>query len=105
MEPLATVESLEQYLLKMVWKIFMVFFFSLLLFYYFIFAQLYSHRPLKKSRNICLIFPQVAKQWYDFDRSSFIFVRKLREGQNFIFRHQHDFDENGIVYWIGTNAK
>ncbi|XP_023607311.1 E3 ubiquitin-protein ligase HECTD1 isoform X7 [Myotis lucifugus] len=64
MEPLATVESLEQYLLKM-----------------------------------------VAKQWYDFDRSSFIFVRKLREGQNFIFRHQHDFDENGIIYWIGTNAK
>ncbi|XP_041927406.1 E3 ubiquitin-protein ligase HECTD1 isoform X6 [Alosa sapidissima] len=64
MEPLATVESLEQYLLKM-----------------------------------------VAKQWYDFDRSSFIFVRKLREGQNFTFRHQHDFDENGIVYWIGTNAK
>ncbi|XP_051578204.1 E3 ubiquitin-protein ligase HECTD1-like isoform X5 [Myxocyprinus asiaticus] len=64
MEPLATVESLEQYLLKM-----------------------------------------VAKQWYDFDRSSFIFVRKLREGQSFIFRHQHDFDENGIVYWIGTNAK
>ncbi|XP_077095881.1 E3 ubiquitin-protein ligase HECTD1 isoform X8 [Siphateles boraxobius] len=64
MEPLATVESLEQYLLKM-----------------------------------------VAKQWYDFDRSSFIFVRKLREGQSFTFRHQHDFDENGIVYWIGTNAK
>ncbi|XP_052475722.1 E3 ubiquitin-protein ligase HECTD1 isoform X7 [Carassius gibelio] len=64
MEPLASVESLEQYLLKM-----------------------------------------VAKQWYDFDRSSFIFVRKLREGQSFTFRHQHDFDENGIVYWIGTNAK
>ncbi|XP_066550814.1 E3 ubiquitin-protein ligase HECTD1 isoform X3 [Amia ocellicauda] len=64
MEPLATVESLEQYLLKM-----------------------------------------VAKQWYDFDRSSFVFVRKLREGQTFTFRHQHDFDENGIVYWIGTNAK
>ncbi|XP_023647938.1 E3 ubiquitin-protein ligase HECTD1 isoform X9 [Paramormyrops kingsleyae] len=64
MEPLATVESLEQYLLKM-----------------------------------------VAKQWYDFDRSSFIFVRKLREGQMFTFKHQHDFDENGIIYWIGTNAK
>ncbi|XP_066473494.1 E3 ubiquitin-protein ligase HECTD1 isoform X12 [Tiliqua scincoides] len=64
MEPLATVESLEQYLLKM-----------------------------------------VAKQWYDFDRASFVFVRKLREGQTFIFKHQHDFDENGIIYWIGTNAK
>lgn len=64
MEPLATVESLEQYLLKM-----------------------------------------VAKQWYDFERSSFVFVRKLREGQTFAFRHQHDFDENGIIYWVGTNAK
>ncbi|GCC24137.1 E3 ubiquitin-protein ligase HECTD1 isoform X2 [Chiloscyllium punctatum] len=64
MEPLATVESLEQYLLKM-----------------------------------------VAKQWYDFDRSTFVFVRKLREGQIFTFRHQHNFDENGIIYWIGTNAK
>ncbi|XP_072283710.1 E3 ubiquitin-protein ligase HECTD1 isoform X3 [Pyxicephalus adspersus] len=64
MEPLATVESLEQYLLKM-----------------------------------------VAKQWYDFDRSSFVFVRKLREGQSCVFRHQHDFDDNGIMYWIGTNAK
>ncbi|XP_020386934.2 E3 ubiquitin-protein ligase HECTD1, partial [Rhincodon typus] len=64
MEPLATVESLEQYLLKM-----------------------------------------VAKQWYDFDRSTFVFVRKLREGQTFTFRHQHNFDENGIIYWIGTNAK
>nr|XP_033808048.1 E3 ubiquitin-protein ligase HECTD1 isoform X6 [Geotrypetes seraphini] len=64
MEPLATVESLEQYLLKM-----------------------------------------VAKQWYDFDRASFVFVRKLREGQTFVFRHQHDFDENGIIHWIGTNAK
>ncbi|XP_054653507.1 E3 ubiquitin-protein ligase HECTD1 [Dunckerocampus dactyliophorus] len=64
MEPLATVESLEQYLLKM-----------------------------------------VAKQWYDFERSSFIFVRKLREGQTFTFRHQHDFDENGVIYWVGTNAK
>lgn len=64
MEPLATVESLEQYLLKM-----------------------------------------VAKQWYDFERSSFVFVRKLREGQTFVFRHQHDFDENGLIYWVGTNAK
>ncbi|XP_075469295.1 E3 ubiquitin-protein ligase HECTD1 isoform X10 [Ascaphus truei] len=64
MEPLATVESLEQYLLKM-----------------------------------------VAKQWYDFERSSFVFVRKLREGQSCVFRHQHDFDDNGIMYWIGTNAK
>jgi E3 ubiquitin-protein ligase HECTD1 len=29
----------------------------------------------------------------------------LKEGQKLTFRHQHDFDENGIIYWIGTNAK
>lgn len=52
-----------------------------------------------------LFLLQVAKQWYDFDRSSFVFVRKLREGQSCVFRHQHDFDDNGIMYWIGTNAK
>ncbi|XP_045131794.1 E3 ubiquitin-protein ligase HECTD1-like isoform X13 [Portunus trituberculatus] len=64
MEPLATVEQLERYLLKM-----------------------------------------VAKQWYDFDRSSFVFVRKLKEGQKLTFKNSREFDENGIIYWIGTNAK
>ncbi|KAK7886642.1 hypothetical protein WMY93_026263 [Mugilogobius chulae] len=47
MEPLATVESLEQYLLKM----------------------------------------------------------KTERRTSFTFRHQHDFDENGLIYWVGTNAK
>ncbi|XP_069935909.1 E3 ubiquitin-protein ligase HECTD1 isoform X7 [Cherax quadricarinatus] len=64
MEPLATVEQLERYLLKM-----------------------------------------VAKQWYDFDRTSFAFVRKLKEGQKIVFKNSREFDENGIIYWIGTNAK
>uniref|UniRef100_A0A8C4QC48 E3 ubiquitin-protein ligase n=1 Tax=Eptatretus burgeri TaxID=7764 RepID=A0A8C4QC48_EPTBU len=64
MEPLATTESLEHYLLKM-----------------------------------------VAKQWYDYDRGTFAFVRKVRDGQTFVFHHQHDFDDNGIIYWTGTNAK
>ncbi|XP_069182470.1 E3 ubiquitin-protein ligase HECTD1 isoform X17 [Procambarus clarkii] len=64
MEPLATVEQLERYLLKM-----------------------------------------VAKQWYDFDRTSFAFVRKLKEGHKIVFKNSREFDENGIIYWIGTNAK
>ena len=64
MEPLATVEQLERYLLKM-----------------------------------------VAKQWYDFDRSTFNFVKMVREGRAPVFTHQQDFDENGIIYWIGTNGK
>lgn len=64
MEPLATVDQLEKYLLKM-----------------------------------------VAKQWYHYDRSSFNFVRKLREGQRPLLRYNKDFDENGLFYWIGTNGK
>lgn len=89
MEPLATVESLEQYLLKMVRK-----------------AELTGQAAdAGGGRLHSSSLLQVAKQWYDFERSSFVFVRKLREGQSFTFRHQHDFDENGIIYWVGTNAK
>ncbi|XP_014247371.1 E3 ubiquitin-protein ligase HECTD1 isoform X4 [Cimex lectularius] len=52
------------------------------------------------------LLKMVAKQWYDYDRSTFAFVRALEEPfVRLMFRHQHDFDENGIIYWIGTNAK
>ncbi|XP_022105219.1 E3 ubiquitin-protein ligase HECTD1-like [Acanthaster planci] len=51
------------------------------------------------------LLKMVAKQWYDYERSSFAFVKRLKEGPPVTFRHTHDFDENGIVYWIGTNAK
>ncbi|CAH0382752.1 unnamed protein product [Bemisia tabaci] len=52
------------------------------------------------------LLKMVAKQWYDYDRSTFSFVRKLKESpQQLNFKHQHDFDENGIIYWIGTNGK
>ena len=52
------------------------------------------------------LLKMVAKQWYDNDRSMFTFVNKLKEPNTKInFRHQYDFDENGIIYWIGTNAK
>lgn len=53
------------------------------------------------------LLKMVAKQWYDHDRSSFAFVKKLKETPqpNIVFKHQSDFDENGLIYWIGTNAK
>ncbi len=52
------------------------------------------------------LLKMVAKQWYDYDRSSFTFVKKLKEPAIRInFTHQRDFDENGLIYWIGTNAK
>jgi len=52
------------------------------------------------------LLKMVAKQWYDFDRSTFNFVKKLKESKASIkFTYQRDFDENGLMYWIGTNGK
>ena len=56
----------------------------------------------------CMLFfcYQVAKQWYDFERSSFHFVKYLRElKEPLVFNRISDFDQNGIFYWIGTNAR
>ncbi|XP_066599740.1 E3 ubiquitin-protein ligase HECTD1 isoform X2 [Prorops nasuta] len=64
MEPLSTIQQLENHLLKM-----------------------------------------VAKQWHDHERSTFTFIKKLKEGNKIAFKYQHDFDDNGVLYWIGTNAK
>ncbi|CAO1338887.1 unnamed protein product [Diamesa serratosioi] len=55
------------------------------------------------------LLKMVAKQWYDLDRSTFLFLKKLKENINtntkLEFKHQQDFDENGIFYFIGTNGK
>ena len=51
------------------------------------------------------LLKMVAKQWYDYERSTYAFVRKIKENSPITFRHQHDFDENGLIYWIGTNGK
>ncbi|XP_070578127.1 E3 ubiquitin-protein ligase HECTD1-like isoform X6 [Ptychodera flava] len=51
------------------------------------------------------LLKMVAKQWYDYERTTFTFVKRAKEGPALAFRHQRDFDENGIIYWVGTNAK
>lgn len=52
------------------------------------------------------LLKMVAKQWYDMDRSSFIFLKKLKEApEPSIFKHQSDFDENGLIYFIGSNGR
>lgn len=51
------------------------------------------------------LLKMVAKQWYDYDRSTFQFIKKLRDPKYQTFKHSHDFDENGIIYFIGTNGK
>lgn len=51
------------------------------------------------------LLKMVAKQWYDMDRSTFLYLKKLKENKSNVFKHQHDFDENGIIFFIGSNGK
>ncbi|KAK0408812.1 hypothetical protein QR680_004174 [Steinernema hermaphroditum] len=55
------------------------------------------------------IYRMVARQWYDKARSTFDFVQKLKEikanNEVLSFSYQSDFDEEGILYWIGTNGR
>ncbi|XP_070495105.1 E3 ubiquitin-protein ligase Ufd4 isoform X2 [Chironomus tepperi] len=51
------------------------------------------------------LLKMVAKQWHDMDRSTFLYLKKLKENKHNIFKHQHDFDENGLIYFIGSNGK
>lgn len=52
----------------------------------------------------------VSKQWYDYDRSTFSYVKMLTKDSKeswakIELNHTKDFDENGLFYWIGTNGK
>ncbi|XP_047019045.1 E3 ubiquitin-protein ligase Ufd4 isoform X2 [Helicoverpa zea] len=46
----------------------------------------------------------VARQWYDMDRATFNFVQKIKAEAPITFTYEHDFDENGIIYFIGSNG-
>lgn len=51
------------------------------------------------------LLKMVAKQWYDMERANFLFLKKLSEDQNLTLKHQSDFDENGLIYFIGSNGR
>ncbi|XP_073824556.1 ubiquitin fusion-degradation 4-like isoform X2 [Musca autumnalis] len=52
------------------------------------------------------LLKMVAKQWYDMERSTFLYLKKLREHkQGMVFKHHYDFDEEGLIYYIGSNGK
>ncbi|GFR88010.1 E3 ubiquitin-protein ligase HECTD1 [Elysia marginata] len=52
------------------------------------------------------LLKMVAKQWHDFERQTFNYVKRLKEpGTTITFAHHSDFDDNGLMYWIGTNGK
>ncbi|XP_050346752.1 E3 ubiquitin-protein ligase HECTD1 isoform X1 [Nymphalis io] len=46
----------------------------------------------------------VARQWYDMERSTFHFVQKIKSEAPINFTYDHDFDENGVLYFIGSNG-
>ncbi|XP_050321307.1 E3 ubiquitin-protein ligase Ufd4 isoform X1 [Bactrocera neohumeralis] len=51
------------------------------------------------------LLKMVAKQWYDMDRSTYHYLKKLREHrQGMVFKHHYDFDEEGLMYYIGSNG-
>ena len=69
-----------------------------------------------------MLLSRVAKQWYDYDRKDFTYVKQVKAGfhvciiENMskkqcnailqpVFVHESDFDMNGIIYWIGTNGR
>lgn len=51
------------------------------------------------------LMKMVAKQWYDMDRANFLFLKKLADEQYATFKHQTHFDENGLIYFIGSNGR
>lgn len=51
------------------------------------------------------LLKMVAKQWYDMDRPNFLFLKKLGDDQPITLKHQTDFDENGLIYFIGSNGR
>jgi len=65
--------------------------------------------PLASVRQLeRFLLKMVAKQWYDHDRNTYTFIKQVREANPsspLSFVNASDFDENGIMYWIGTNGK
>ncbi|CAF0905235.1 unnamed protein product [Brachionus calyciflorus] len=51
------------------------------------------------------ISKMVLKQWFDYDREGLYFLTSLDAQLPVEFNYEKDFDDNGILYWIGTNGK
>uniref|UniRef100_A0A915PQB4 E3 ubiquitin-protein ligase n=1 Tax=Setaria digitata TaxID=48799 RepID=A0A915PQB4_9BILA len=66
--------------------------------------------PLSTVKQLkCYILRMVAKQWYDRARETFHFVEEIKEakkrGTKISFTYASDFDDRGIIYWLGTNGR
>ncbi|XP_055340872.1 E3 ubiquitin-protein ligase HECTD1-like [Paramacrobiotus metropolitanus] len=65
--------------------------------------------PLVTVRELeAYLWKKLFKNWYDYERSEMAFIKKvnsLGSHGRLPFPYVFDFDESGILYWIGTNAK
>jgi len=66
--------------------------------------------PLATVRQLeRFLLKMVAKQWYDHERTTYTFIKRIisesSSSDKITFSHQTDFDENGLMYWVGTNAR
>ncbi|KAJ1366082.1 hypothetical protein KIN20_026670 [Parelaphostrongylus tenuis] len=55
------------------------------------------------------LLKMVAKQWFDRERANLSFVKAIEEskksGDRIRLIYTSDFDEQGIIYWLGTNGR
>ena len=56
------------------------------------------------------VFQMVEKQWFEYPRSSLNILKKSSTTTSHgrpsnIFSYHSDFDENGLIYYLGTNGK
>lgn len=42
---------------------------------------------------------------YDRERETFNFVKQIQKEKELSFTYTSDFDDQGIVYWLGTNGR
>ncbi|CAI2350375.1 unnamed protein product [Caenorhabditis sp. 36 PRJEB53466] len=54
------------------------------------------------------LYKMVARQWHDRDRVNYRYVKELVDrksrGEVVVCRYTGDFDDKGVVYWVGTNG-
>ncbi|VDL77463.1 unnamed protein product [Nippostrongylus brasiliensis] len=55
------------------------------------------------------LLKMVAKQWFDRERANLGFVKAIEEskksGERIRLTYTSDFDEQGVIYWLGTNGR
>eukprot|EP00730_Choanoeca_flexa_P004372 TRINITY_DN11674_c6_g1_i3.p1 TRINITY_DN11674_c6_g1~~TRINITY_DN11674_c6_g1_i3.p1 ORF type:complete len:1693 (+),score=518.61 TRINITY_DN11674_c6_g1_i3:500-5080(+) len=47
---------------------------------------------------------KVKKQWCDYPRGQLAYVQRLKSGQKVNCQYTADFDDRGVLHWIGTNG-